>query len=430
MAGIHRDSQTQHTSERSSSSSLGQGASWDSYGLLYTPQEGSLGPATASGSDRETIVDLIGALPEGRTLPTLDSLVTRLLLTTTDPALMSKAAPSQGALPDALLTERIKALVRMGQAEKAAALYGLSPVFPPPDLLAQAGVSALMKSGRTAQGCLEALALESASEGTFWDEKIKYCRTDLQKKQASASREIVPGLSEATPLTVLLSEGKKALRERDMNRLHDIGELIHKINPDETVPESDSVMAMALQMYADVPLSAPWATRWKTLWERRTEENDHTLLVLFLAAATGDYFPEYFNQETLDFDGISLILPSYEREIYAVFDKKLDNTGQLHNIIAAAKEAGTDSLPLTQGEDYVIPWGSWWGDFKKARQKKRLGEVLLLSAVALQNVRSDSVPPAVLSEVLTGFVAVGLTKEARLLAKEVVLGFDKKTKEN
>jgi hypothetical protein len=57
--------------------------------------------------------------------------------------------------------------------------------------------------------------------------------------------------------------------------------------------------------------------------------------------------------------------------------------------------------------------------------EKKLGESILLSAKSLQGVRSRALNPGLLQEVIGGMRAVGLTKEARILAGEAVMGLSK-----
>jgi hypothetical protein len=107
--------------------------------------------------------------------------------------------------------------------------------------------------------------------------------------------------------------------------------------------------------------------------------------------------------------------------------EKLDKTAKLHKY--TDKVAYEKNLDLTSGDRYVMPLVSLIDDLEKAEEERRLGEVVLLSAVMLQGAPPDKVNAGVLREAVNGFETVGLTKEARELTMEVVLGMDNK-KEN
>lgn len=103
--------------------------------------------------------------------------------------------------------------------------------------------------------------------------------------------------------------------------------------------------------------------------------------------------------------------------------EKLDKGNKLHNI--DAEEAYEKDPVLTASDDYVMPLSSLLSDLELAEKDKRLGEIILISSVLLRSTPAGKITPEVLGEVLDGFKTVGLTREARELAAEVVLGLRK-----
>jgi hypothetical protein len=59
---------------------------------------------------------------------------------------------------------------------------------------------------------------------------------------------------------------------------------------------------------------------------------------------------------------------------------------------------------------------------EKAKQDKRLGEVILLSAIILSEAPHGQMHAELLRGLMDGFVTVGLTKEAQELAEESFSG--------
>jgi hypothetical protein len=61
---------------------------------------------------------------------------------------------------------------------------------------------------------------------------------------------------------------------------------------------------------------------------------------------------------------------------------------------------------------------------KEAITNRRLGEVVLLSSIALNGATPEKIYAGLLEVVIDGFETVGLTKEAQELYKEIVIGFE------
>ena len=80
---------------------------------------------------------------------------------------------------------------------------------------------------------------------------------------------------------------------------------------------------------------------------------------------------------------------------------------------------------LTQNASYVMPSVGLINSLTAAVNDKHLGEVVLLGSIALHGVSPANMFAGMLQEVINGFETVGLTKESRELAKEVILGLER-----
>ena len=117
-------------------------------------------------------------------------------------------------------------------------------------------------------------------------------------------------------------------------------------------------------------------------------------------------------------------LPPYERDILEISNEKLDKSIKLHNY--GASSVYEKQKDLTSNDDYVMPSIGLLDRLEKARSEQRLGEVILLSSIALSDTPPDQIHKGLFREVIGGLIAVGLTKEARSLAREVILGMSEK----
>jgi hypothetical protein len=100
--------------------------------------------------------------------------------------------------------------------------------------------------------------------------------------------------------------------------------------------------------------------------------------------------------------------------------EKLDKQDKLHNYVG--DEIYEKLMGLTSTDDYVMPSKSLIERLEKAKQDKRLGEVILLSAIILSEAPHGQMHAELLRGLMDGFVTVGLTKEAQELAEESFSG--------
>ena len=76
---------------------------------------------------------------------------------------------------------------------------------------------------------------------------------------------------------------------------------------------------------------------------------------------------------------------------------------------------------MTSAVDYVMPSSDLIKHLKNAVIEKRLGEVILLSAIALRDVPPEAIQTGLFEQVIDGLITVGLIDEARSFAHEVIL---------
>lgn len=163
--------------------------------------------------------------------------------------------------------------------------------------------------------------------------------------------------------------------------------------------------------------------RWVTSWlkgqsgdSRKSAEN----LALYLA----NLVPENLPTESVGFpddDVKKAFMPLESAEslkIYAVF-AGLGRANSLHNYIP--QDIYEKDIDLTHRNDYVMPIDSLIDKLREAAKNDRLGETVLLAAVALNQYDPAKTHPGVLQEVLKSLETVGLKEEARAVAVEVIL---------
>lgn len=246
--------------------------SMESLGPLTNPLKGSLGDDMWTGSSRSVAQDFIPQLPNGDTLPAVQILARRVLLSNGDVDLLkSDKQPEAG---HDLFTLRVKKLLEIGAYADAVNLYTLIEGEPGYEQLARAGVMALMFDGYPAQACLEVKAAhkvgdKSASESdNFWPQIEAVCNyvqaDSLKSIKGSTKEDTAPALPPVTGipgskiLTTLVSRADyrhnvssaddlEELSEMERAVLRGMGRIDYsrlKIKKIETIP-STILMMMA-----------------------------------------------------------------------------------------------------------------------------------------------------------------------------------------
>lgn len=186
-------------------------------------------------------------------------------------------------------------------------------------------------------------------------------------------------------------------------------------------PES---IRTGMRIYALAARKAP--ASWLDVWEGIRGEN-RVDQVTDLAYKAVTNTPIVITENEARSKVYGIFSDEARSQVINMIKERLDKTTKLHKY--TDKVAYEKNLDLTSGEGYVMPLVSLVSDLEKAEEDRRLGEVVLLSAVMLQGAPPDKINAGVLREAMYGFETVGLTKEARELTMEVVLGIDNK-KEN
>jgi hypothetical protein len=186
-------------------------------------------------------------------------------------------------------------------------------------------------------------------------------------------------------------------------------------------PES---LRTGMRLYA---LAARKATPvWLETWDGiRGENRADQITDLAYKAATNT--PVSITENKAESKVYGIFSDEARSQLVNMIKEKLDKTKKLHKY--TDEVAYEKNLDLTSGEGYVMPLVSLIGDLEKAEEDRRLGEVVLLSSIALQGTPPEKINAGLLHKAMHGFETVGLTKEARELAMEAVLGMDNK-KEN
>lgn len=227
-----------------------------------------------------------------------------------------------------------------------------------------------------------------------------------------------------------------AARDKDQKRklAHDALRLAGQFPPGALAPFATYIQNLSAEgldpdlirqiarvaVVSGTPLSASLERR---LWNQ-AESGGRGSLDLYLAIANAAL--QNFSTEEMPkaavFQELTGKLPETSKTLIFTVIEKLDMAGKLHNISAKEAYEKQDGLTHSTDYDYVMPSSDLMENLSSAHQDKRLGEVILLSAIALGDIPPSKMDPAVLAKVIDGLKTVGLTSEARELASEVIMG--------
>ncbi|MCM2344811.1 MAG: hypothetical protein NDJ24_09655 [Alphaproteobacteria bacterium] len=161
----------------------------------------------------------------------------------------------------------------------------------------------------------------------------------------------------------------------------------------------------------------------RQLWNQAEsgEQSSEDLYLAIANAALQNFSTEEMPKPAV-FQELTGKLPETSKTLIFAVIEKLDMAGKLHNISDKEAYEKQDGLTHSTDYDYVMPSSGLMENLSSAHQDKRLGEIILLSAIALGDIPPSKVDPAVLAKVIDGLKTVGLTSEARELASEVITG--------
>lgn len=164
----------------------------------------------------------------------------------------------------------------------------------------------------------------------------------------------------------------------------------------------------------------------KNLWNQAESgaANNQALRLAIANAALQNFSTEEMPKAAI-FQELTGKLPETSKTLVFKVIEKLDTANKLHNISPEEVYEKQDGLTAPNNYDYVMPSSDLMESLVSAQKDQRLGEVILLSSIALGDIPPSKLDPAVLAEVIDGLKTVGLTSEARELASEAIMGLSK-----
>lgn len=212
-----------------------------------------------------------------------------------------------------------------------------------------------------------------------------------------------------------------ALRDRyGVQGLLPFADMIAKLPPESFSPKLVEV-GLRIMIQAGKAVPQQWVDTYAgQLSADNSPRND---LLLWLAAQITTDLSTKSPKKYDDLEKLFGTLEIREKALITALYKKLDRAQKLHNIGELA--VYDNEIPLTGNDDYVMQDTDLTNRLRNAGKKKHTGEVIVLSSIVLNGAQPDTIHPVLLGEVLDGMKTVGLTKEARGLAAEVILGLSR-----
>lgn len=262
--------------------------------------------------------------------------------------------------------------------------------------------------------------------GTFYSE-VKLDSKDLQKARGWL---VIPAYYQAMT----------AARDKDVKRKLGLEalRLAGTYPPAALTPFSEYLSALSAEglsedmirritrvgLLAGVPVSRSVE---KSLWNQAESggPNNQALWLAIANAALRSFSTEEMPKIS-EFQQLTGKLPESSKTLVFALIEKLDTAQKLHNISAKEAYEKPDGLTRSADYDYVMPSSDLMGNLSSAYKDKRLGEVILLSSIAVGDIPPSQMDPAAIATVVDGLKTVGLTSEARELASEVILGLSTK----
>lgn len=183
--------------------------------------------------------------------------------------------------------------------------------------------------------------------------------------------------------------------------------------------ETYNALIIMIKSWIQPPKS--WVSHWN---EHRGTSTEDTLLAAALAV-----IPAFSTEKSKIIAASADALTSGKRLtetralLIKILDKNLDNGGKLHNY--EPEDAYDKNNALTDFSSYVMPYIGLIDTLGTAEKNRRLGEVVLLSSLALQDPSSGAPDGDTVRKVIGALETVGLTKEARELTQDVILGLSR-----
>ncbi len=264
---------------------------------------------------------------------------------------------------------------------------------------------------------------KTQGEKLFGQDKKKTSLTDYQKlagwKRPVYLYRAATNAAAGREQVAIMEQAFDIVQDYGTAALWPFVDIIGHLNPSDLTPEAIRT-AFSVLLETGSKITPEWVeSRFAQL--EKSDPPKKTDLLQYAAYRIDELSTEKTRQD-IDLETSSETLGQEQLKLLTVIYEKLDTGIKLHNIgdkVFYEKDGG-----LTSAVDYVMPLSDLMEYLESAELDKRLGEVILLSSIVLSDVPPEKMDGAVLSEVIDGLSTVGLTKEARSLAREVVLGFD------
>ena len=178
--------------------------------------------------------------------------------------------------------------------------------------------------------------------------------------------------------------------------------------------DSEVTDAVRIMIAGGVAVPTAWLQR---LVDSTRNESD---LDLFLAAAVDSDLSTVLTINNSHLDGLFANLSNAKKTMLGVLFSELDQGNHLKAWMAP--DIYEKFMYLTAHLDYGMDNGRLASDLLQAYKDKKLGESIVLTAIALRDVQPADLDPKLAGTIIGGMKTVGLTKEARLIAAGVIMG--------
>ncbi len=415
---------------------------WDAAGVL-TPAEGGLGPALWVGSPVGLVQRLLAELPVAAPSPTQHRLTLRLLLSAAEPPAGDETGRVLAALRVAKLAalgagaerDRLLAMMPGGRADsELARILTEAPAADDP-----AGLVAVARSEAADSDVRADAAERAAAAGALSENDLAAAYASVRFEPAALARPLTAGepgaRGRALVYQATVSESQPAVLAELIGRWLNLLEPVQAVGP---------VAALPLAVLRRLPVDP--ATAWlapaavRASWGSGRPEAAAPWLQQPLAPADAAALLRLWPLSALsggegrsgEGDGASKGV-GFDAWLAAALTgadprRRARVAGVLALLQAAGEpvkeEAWIQTADQTAGgggaTGAAVPSPALWQTLTAAAAGRRVGEVVLVALTMLGNGGPQALPPVVLAQVVTCLREVGLSPEARGLAREAV----------
>ena len=192
--------------------------------------------------------------------------------------------------------------------------------------------------------------------------------------------------------------------------------MLAETDPDTLSPDAIRIgFKILMESAENVP--AAWQKKWINSFDKN-ENSNVAAAYLWISSGLEEETESGADAVSPGFTSLLEDGPGKNKDYIKNAYEKLDKQDKLHNYVG--DEAYEKLMGLTSSVDYVMPSKSLIQRLERAKQDKRLGEVVLLSAVMLSQAPHGQMNAELMRSLMDGFVTVGLTKEAQEMAEEAL----------